>query len=123
MRLPAGYSLAAADPRSPEARALMDELNAVLGAQYDPEFNHFVDGDFLAARGAHFLIVRDDEGAVACGAAVPREAGEAEIKRMWTTPRARRKGLGRAILAALEAWARGAGITTLVLETGSRQAA
>lgn len=47
--------------------------------------------------------------------------GDAEIKRMFVVPQARGRGLARRILAALEADARAAGRTRMVLETGSEQ--
>ncbi len=40
---------------------------------------------------------------------------------MYVAPEERRRGVGRAILAAIEAEARGLGLTRLVLETGTRQ--
>ncbi|MEV1022240.1 GNAT family N-acetyltransferase [Streptomyces sp. NPDC050264] len=47
--------------------------------------------------------------------------GDAELKRMYVTPEARGLGLARQILAALEADARAAGRTRMVLETGTKQ--
>ncbi|WP_327156455.1 GNAT family N-acetyltransferase [Streptomyces tubercidicus] len=47
--------------------------------------------------------------------------GDAEIKRMYVVPEARGRGLARRILAALEADARAAGRTRMVLETGIKQ--
>ncbi|MFD7661720.1 GNAT family N-acetyltransferase [Streptomyces sp. NPDC059788] len=47
--------------------------------------------------------------------------GDAEIKRMFVVAEARGRGLARRILAALEADARAAGRTRMVLETGIKQ--
>ncbi|KMO99737.1 acetyltransferase [Streptomyces roseus] len=47
--------------------------------------------------------------------------GDAELKRMYVVAGARGQGLARRILAALEADARAAGRTRMVLETGDRQ--
>lgn len=47
--------------------------------------------------------------------------GDAELKRMYVIPQARGLGLARRILALLEADARAAGRTRMVLETGDRQ--
>ncbi|MFE2452137.1 GNAT family N-acetyltransferase [[Kitasatospora] papulosa] len=47
--------------------------------------------------------------------------GDAEIKRMFVIAEGRGRGLARRILAALEADARAAGRTRMVLETGDRQ--
>jgi GNAT superfamily N-acetyltransferase len=44
-----------------------------------------------------------------------------EIKRMYVLPDARNRGVGRAIVAVLEAEARRLGVRRLVLETGERQ--
>ena len=48
-------------------------------------------------------------------------AGVGEIKRMYTRPEARRRGIARTLLAALEVRAVGLGYRRLVLETGTKQ--
>ena len=52
---------------------------------------------------------------------VGKEYGE--LKRMYVLPEARGRGLGRRVLAGLEAEARRLGYRALVLETGDRQEA
>lgn len=61
-----------------------------------------------------------DEKAVACGAFKPLSNFEVEIKRMWTQPDYRGKGLGKEILKHLELWAVELGFKSVVLETGKR---
>ena len=69
-----------------------------------------------------FLVARDDEGrALGCGAMRDLEPGVAELKRMYVRPEARGRGLGRAILEALEDEARRRDVTVLRLETGHAQ--
>jgi GNAT superfamily N-acetyltransferase len=64
------------------------------------------------------------EGApVGCGALRVLDAETAELKRMFVSPAVRGMGLGRRLVAALEAEARAMGVRRLVLETGVRQAA
>jgi len=48
-------------------------------------------------------------------------ATAAEIKRMYVVPAARGRGCARAVLATLEASARGCGADVLVLESGEKQ--
>lgn len=46
----------------------------------------------------------------------------AEVKRMYVNPQVRKRGIGRALLEALECEARRLGVTEVVLETGTRLA-
>lgn len=108
------------DPTSPEARALIDELNASMLSIYPPEHCHHMPPETLAAKGACFLMARDDDGVMGCGAMVPVGDERVELKRFYTRPRARRSGAAKAILTELENWARAQGYREMVLETGSR---
>ena len=64
-----------------------------------------------------FFVARLDGRPVGCGGLVKLGADEGEIKRVWTAPDARGLGVARRIVAAIEATARGAGLTTLKLDT------
>ena len=69
-----------------------------------------------------FLVARLGDEPVGCGALRPYGDGRIELKRMYVRPAYRGRGLSRAILAALEDEARAEGATTVILETGDRQA-
>ena len=62
-----------------------------------------------------------DGAPVGCGAVRLLDGDDAEVKRMYVVPSARGRGVGRALLAALESEARSLGAGRLVLETGIRQ--
>lgn len=70
-----------------------------------------------------FLVAWLDREPVACGAVKPFDgmAGVGEVKRMYTAPAARRRGISRAVLARLELLAGELGYHRLQLETGSPQ--
>jgi len=117
-------ALAPADPRTPEAAALIRELSHELARRYD-----FIDdgsGDFkpedALVPGGVFLVGRVGGRAVACGAVRPTgEAGVCEVKRMFVAPDCRGRGYSRAVLAELERLAAGMGYRVARLETGDRQ--
>jgi putative acetyltransferase len=108
---------------SPEAQALIRALNAELDARYPEEgANHFrLDPDEVREGQGGFYVASADGAPVGCGAFRRLDGRTAEIKRMYVSPAARGRGVGRAVLRALEAEARGLGIGRLVLETGARQ--
>ena len=107
-------------------------LNAELSARY-PEAGatHFrLDASEVAPGRGIFLVARWAGRPVGCGAlrciredALVREVGPAvgELKRMYVAPAVRGRGIGKALLARLEAEARALGLARLVLETGIRQ--
>ena len=105
------------------ARSLIDALNAELSHRYpEPGANHFrLDPEEVADGRGAFLVAARAGRLVGCGAVRRIEERTGEIKRMFVSPEERGQGLGRAILAALEAEARTLGIARLVLETGVRQ--
>ncbi|BDP41568.1 hypothetical protein DAETH_15370 [Deinococcus aetherius] len=76
----------------------------------------------LSGEGCVLLAVEEGGELLACGALKRIEADTAEVKRMYTVPDARGRGLGRQVLAALIERGRALGFGRLVLETGDLQA-
>ena len=73
-----------------------------------------------------FVVARVAGVPVGCGAVkplsgIPEIAEVGEIKRMYTVPAGRRRGVGRAVLDRLEVIAVELGMTKLQLETGTEQ--
>lgn len=68
------------------------------------------------------VVALRDGVAVGCGCFQPLAAGTVELKRMFVIREHRGDRIGRAIVGALEAWARELGFATAVLETGVRHA-
>jgi GNAT superfamily N-acetyltransferase len=104
-------------------RSLIAALDAELASRY-PEMGatHFrlESQEVAEGRGAFLVAYAGDEPA-GCGAVRLISETEAEIKRMYTAPDSRGRGIAKAVLAALEAEARRLGARRLVLETGVRQ--
>jgi putative acetyltransferase len=108
-------------PDQPEVLSLLAESDAYHRGLYPPENLYLLDPAALRAPGISFYVARSAGAAVGCGALVRHLEGYGEIKRMFVAPAARGHGVGRCILAALEAAARRSGIGRLRLETGTRQ--
>jgi GNAT superfamily N-acetyltransferase len=122
---PEAITILLADLNDSASRTLIGALNAELSSVYsEAGATHFNlnPEEVSGARGA-FLVIYHKQTAVGCGAMRLLDAGTAELKRMYVSPSMRGKGLGRRLVAALEAEARTRGVHRLVLETGVRQAA
>ncbi len=114
----------AAEPfDSDDARRLIAGLDAGLAELYPPEqrFGPNLKPEHLEDGRGTFLVARDGERAVGCGAIRVLNPMNAEVKRMYVEPELRGNGVGRAVLTALEAAARRLGVRRLVLETGVHQ--
>ena len=118
-------TIAPAELTAEVSRGLIASLNAELSGLYpEPGANHFqLDPDEVARGRGTFLVVYLGGTPVGCGALRLLDAEMAELKRMYVSPLVRGKGLGRHLVAALEAEALALGVRRLVLETGVRQAA
>lgn len=121
----AAITIERADLTADVSRALLDALNGELSASYpEPGATHFrLDAEEVADGRGTFLVVYREGAPVGCGALRVLDAGTAELKRMYLSPTERGIGLGRRLVAALEAEARAMGVRRLVLETGVRQVA
>ncbi len=106
-----------ADPRSEEGRALLGASHALLSSLYPPEDNYFLSVEALAAPHIDFWIAEEDGWALGC-IALARLDGYGEVKSMFVVPAARSKGVGAALMEALEAQARAQNLPVLRLETG-----
>jgi GNAT superfamily N-acetyltransferase len=104
--------------------ALIGALNAELAEMYpEPGACHFrLDPDEVAEGRGTFLVASVGGVPTGCGAFRVLDDGSAELKRMYVAPEARGQGLGRRLVAELEASARALGVRRLVLETGVKQA-
>ena len=105
------------------SQMLITALNAELSAMYpEPGANHFkLDPEETARGRGAFLVVYRGDVPVGCGAVRLLDAETGELKRMYVSPAERGRGLGRRLVAELEAEARALGVRRLVLETGTRQ--
>jgi putative acetyltransferase len=111
------------NPRQDDVRALLQQGDDFALSLYTPESYYGLDIAALERPEVTFYVAREDGVALGTAAIVDRGDGSAEIKRMFVTDAARGLGVGRALLAAIEARAHAAGITLLQLETGLPQAA
>jgi len=106
-----------ATPSDPIVVALTNDQQAELGALYGVEDQPL---DALQAD-IGFIVLLVDGTPVGCVGLQPVSPGLGEIKRMYVVPPARGRGLSRLLLAQVESLARSQGLTTLRLETGTRQ--
>ncbi len=107
-------------PDQPEIHALLAASDAYMASLYPAESNHLLDIGALTRPEVKFLVARLHGHAVGCGAVV-QSADWAELKRMFVSPAARGRNVGRLLLMRLEAIARATGVTRLRLETGIKQ--
>jgi putative acetyltransferase len=103
-----------------DVKELLAELDRVLGAAYEPHQRHALSIDQLFQPSVRFFIARLNGEAVGCGG-VAFYGDYAEVKRMYTRETARRRGVGKALLARLEMEAHNVGKPLLRLETGVHQ--
>jgi len=105
-------------PLHEEIRALVAELNAALLETTPPEHCYHMTPEEMAQRDTTVFIAREHGIAIACGA-LRRHGQIGEVKRMYTRPSHRGRGIGGLIVAEIENRACAEGLTQLVLETAN----
>jgi GNAT superfamily N-acetyltransferase len=98
--------------------ALRDEMLERYGEDGIGELSPY---ELTRPAGGSFLLARIEGRPVGCGGIRRHHDDVAEIKRMYVVPDARRRGVARVLLGALEAQARRLGYRAIVLETGTGQ--
>lgn len=113
-------SIKKTDGNDADFRSLIALLDADLYARYgeiQKNYDKFNKVDFIK----QVLVISEDEKPLACGAIKPFDDQSYEIKRVFTHPDGRGKGLATKIMSGLETWATELGARRVVLETGDRQ--
>ncbi|MDX6718549.1 MAG: hypothetical protein QOJ63_803 [Solirubrobacteraceae bacterium] len=108
----------------PPGSELVRELNDLLDAQYPGRAarpGSVTTPDEMVSPDGVFLVGYDDGRPIAIGGVRRLADGICEIKRMYVVPCARSRGVGRALLAALEDAARELGYARVRLDAGPRQ--
>lgn len=115
-------TLTRTDSENPDFTHLVHFLDADL-AQNNGDQNDFYAQFNKVNMIKHVIVAYEDGKAVACGAIKEYEPGVMEVKRMYTSPKNRGKGIAGKILSELEAWAGELGYQKCILETGKTQTA
>lgn len=104
------------------AQPLLTGLTDEYETRYGPtgEMSRAPHAEFDPPSGL-FVVLREGDLTVAGGGFRRFDPVTCEVKRMWTHPDYRRRGLATVVLTALEDGAVEAGYERLVLETGPRQ--
>ena len=108
-------------PDSPDAVALIGELDDHLGALYAVQSRHGFSVEKLLRDGVKFFIARDGGRPAGCGGVLLVGREYAEVKRMYVRPAFRGRRIGRLMLDHLVEHARQHALTVIRLETGIHQ--
>jgi len=113
--------IAVCDPRHPDARravqAYLTELSSRFEEGFDPALGISATDEEVSPPAGLFLLASLYAEPVGCGVLKFHPDAPAHLKRMWVAREVRGLGLGRRLLAELEAQAAARGVRTLQLET------
>lgn len=108
------------DATNTDFKALVAKLDADLAIRDGDEhafYNQYNGIDSIK----YAVVFYEDGKAVACGAIKRYDDASTEVKRMYTTPESRGKGVASQLLDELTKWAKELGYKRCILETGIRQ--
>ena len=103
----------------PATAKLLAAHLADMHASSPPDSVYALDMSGLAGADIAFFTAWDGETMLGCGALRTLGNGDGEIKSMRTDPAARGRGVAQAVLDRIVATATSAGMTRLLLETGT----
>ncbi|MFC8514120.1 GNAT family N-acetyltransferase [Streptomyces sp. NPDC057257] len=107
------------DAATPDARACLDAYAADIDARFPEGFDKsdLVSPEEVSGEAGAFYVAYEEARPIACGALRRLEQGVGEIRHVWVHEQARRLGLARRILEALEQEALTRGLTVVRLDT------
>jgi putative acetyltransferase len=106
----------AANPHDPGPRAVLETSHTLMRDLFEPEDNYVLDPGALSGDSIRVFAARRGDETLGIGALTIMD-GYGEVKSMFTTPKARRQGVGAALLRAIEDEARAFTLPALRLET------
>ena len=115
------YTITAASPDTPDAVALINELETQLDPLYPRASRHGLSVAQLIDQGVAFFVIHSAGEPVGCGGVKLFGADYGEVKRMYVRPPFRGRGLARAMLEHLVSYSQTRGVSLLRLETGIHQ--
>ncbi|MEU0445235.1 GNAT family N-acetyltransferase [Streptomyces tendae] len=115
----AAVTVVPVDARTADARGCLDAYAADLDARFPEGFDpaDLVGPGEVSGDAGAFLVAYEEGRPVGCGALRRTEPGVGEIKHVWVHADARRLGLARCLLDALEAEAAARGLAVVRLDT------
>jgi GNAT superfamily N-acetyltransferase len=100
--------------------ALVRHLDADLAERDGKDHSFYAQFNKIDAI-KHVVVAYEEDQPVGCGAIKKYAPNVMEIKRMYTLPESRGKGIGSKVLHELEAWAAELSYEKCILETGKKQ--
>lgn len=108
------------DSNDPHFIELVKQLDAELSIRDGSEYSFYAQFNRLDMI-KHAVVAYENDKPVACGAIKEYDAETMEVKRMFTLPEYREKGIAGKILLELERWTKELSFKKCVLETGKKQ--
>jgi len=105
---------------NPDFTDLVKSLDALL-AELDGDDHAFYSQFNKTNKLKHVVVAYENNIPVGCGAIREFATGVMEVKRMYTSPESRGKGIATKVLIELEKWATELSCFMCKLETGKRQ--
>ena len=115
----AAITVAPVDGAAPDARACLDAYAADIDARFPEGFDRsdLVRPEEVSGEAGAFFVAYEEGRPVGCGALRRLEPRIGELRHVWVHPDARRLGLARRLLTALEREAAARGFAVLRLDT------
>lgn len=113
-------SIIRTNSENPDFIELVKHLDAELAERDGKDHSFYAQFNQIDAI-KHVVLAYENGRAVGCGAIKRYEPGVMEVKRMYTLPAGRSRGVASKVLAELESWAAELSSRRCILETGMKQ--